>query len=205
MNYRSFAVGILFVLTTSALGQATVIESTTRRDRLWHSKLRPSKYFDASAPSRRFWTEVDYLLWWRKPICPKPAALTTGSPADANPGALGQPNTRVVLGETRFEFQGASGVRPTIGANLTSDDFLSIEVSGFWLQPVYQHGRFASGPDGGPNSYLVYQTPQNEQRSIPFSTPGLVAGVSEIEGESFLWASRAISPLESHCSGAAPG
>jgi hypothetical protein len=52
----------------------------------------------------------DYLLYWMKPVCLKVPFLTSGSPADAGPGAIGQPNTNLLVGSSRFEFSGASGV-----------------------------------------------------------------------------------------------
>src|SRR5437868_5270853 len=58
---------------------------------------------------------LDYLLWWMKPVCLKVPVLTAGSTADAVPGAIGQPNTTVLVGGSRFEFGGASGIRPRVG------------------------------------------------------------------------------------------
>src|SRR5947209_5575566 len=56
-------------------------------------------------PSSCFYAEVDYLLRWFKPVCLTPPLLTIGSPTSAVPGALGQPGTQVVVGEShKFEF-----------------------------------------------------------------------------------------------------
>ena len=48
--------------------------------------------------------EADYILYWLKPVCLKPATLSIGVP--------GQPGTQLVQGLHKFEFGGASGVRP---------------------------------------------------------------------------------------------
>jgi hypothetical protein len=44
-----------------------------------------------------FWFSGEYLLWWTRNNS-LPSLLTTGSPADALPGALGQPRTQVLFG-----------------------------------------------------------------------------------------------------------
>src|SRR5205814_1928701 len=63
----------------------------------------------------RFWARIDYLLWWMK-NGPLPFPLvTTGNPADAVPGALGQPGTRIPLGDSNIHFDGAYGMRFALG------------------------------------------------------------------------------------------
>jgi len=92
----------------------------------------------------RCWTSVDYLLWWLKPVCLKPPTLTLGSPADAVPGAVGQPHTQVFLGDHQFEFSGASGMHLEAGAYLTADQFLSFAVGGFLLEKAEASESFHS-------------------------------------------------------------
>lgn len=47
----------------------------------------------------RFWVDADFLLWWTKSNN-LPPLLTTGSPTDLIPGALGQSGTSVLYGGT---------------------------------------------------------------------------------------------------------
>src|SRR4051812_32561347 len=61
-----------------------------------------------------FWASAEYLLWWVK-AGPLPLPLiATGSTADPLPGALGQPGTSLVFGNTHNDYHTFSGVR--IGA-----------------------------------------------------------------------------------------
>lgn len=129
---------------------------------------------------------VDYLLWWMKPVCLKVPFLTAGSPADAVPGAVGQPNTQLLVGKSRFEFGGASGFRPRLGMWLTPDGFLAAEVEGFDLATVASHQGFTTQP-GSPPTYLPFQAPDNSQQALPFSTPGVVNGSVAATGTSHLW------------------
>jgi Putative beta barrel porin-7 (BBP7) len=131
------------------------------------------------------WVEGEYLLWWMKPVCLKVPVLTSGSPTDAVPGALGQPNTNLLLGESKFEYSGASGFRPTAGFWLTSDQFLAVEVGGFWLDDVSATKSYLAA--GGAPTYIPFQTPTNAQSALPFTLPGVVNGAISATGSSHLW------------------
>jgi len=132
------------------------------------------------------WAHVDYLLWWLKPVCLKPPTLTVGSPADAVPGAVGQPHTQVVQGDHKFEFNGASGIRPSVGVWLTADQFLSLEAEGFLLEQAAASESFRSA-GGGTASFIPFQDPGNVNQALPFSIPGVVNGSSVAIGRSRLW------------------
>lgn len=129
-----------------------------------------------------FTAGVEYLLWWIKPVCLTVPTITAGSPADAVPGAIGQPNTRLLAGQTRFEFQGASGYRP-FATWTTPDGFWSAEVKGFELQTVSstQAGR-ATG-----STYIPFTAPDNTPQAVPFTIPGSVEGSYAATGSSRLW------------------
>jgi hypothetical protein len=140
---------------------------------------------DNCSPSR-FWANVDYLLWWLKPVCLKPPTLTLGSAADAIPGAVGQPHTQVVMGDHKFEFSGASGISVGAGTWLTSDQVLSFEVGGFLLEKAEASQSFRSS-NGSPPSYIPFQDPSNVNQALPFGVPGVVNGTSAAVGSSRLW------------------
>src|SRR5439155_25702227 len=97
------------------------------------------------AERQRGWLRVEYLLWWLKPVCLKPPTLTVGSPADAVPGAVGQPGTQVIQGDHKFEFGGASGFNIDVGAWLTSDQVVSFEAGGFLLAKAEARQSYRSG------------------------------------------------------------
>lgn len=141
----------------------------------------------AIAPGGRFYAGLDYLLWWMKPVCLKVPVLTAGSPTDAVPGAIGQPGTRLLVGNGRFEFPGASGLRPRLGAFLTSDGAFATEVEAFSLATVVNQKQ---GSGSGP-TYLPYEATDNTQQALPFSIPGQVNGFVTATGSSHLWGGEA--------------
>lgn len=156
---------------------------------------------DASAEPYRIWSgcgvelggfygSLDYLLWWMKPVCLKVAALTAGAPGDTVPGALGQPGTMLLVGQSRFEFSGASGVRPKLGLGLTPDGSLAVEVEGFSLETVAARQAYQSSP-GSPPTYIPYTAPDATQQALPFTVPGLVNGSVLATGSSHLWGAEA--------------
>jgi hypothetical protein len=134
----------------------------------------------------RLYGSVDYVLWWRKPVCLQPATLTTGRSTDAVPGALGQPNTQVVLGSHRFEFDGTSGVRPFVGGFLTSGGCLALEGEGLIMERAASGQSFRS-TSSTPATFLPFQSPTNAQQALPFTIPGAINGSASAIGSSRLW------------------
>ncbi len=134
----------------------------------------------------RIWAEADYVLYWLKPVCNTVPTITVGSIADAQPGVPGQPNTQLIQGLHKFQFGGASGIRPRLGAWLTDDDFLGVEVEGFALERVAASQNVITGNGGAP-TYLVFQNPNNSPGALAFGIPGVVAADSWAVGRSQLW------------------
>jgi|GEM_PF-2090140 len=133
-----------------------------------------------------FWTELEYLLWWMKPVCQKKPLLNTGSESDAVPGAAGQPNTRPILGSSKYEMPAASGARATIGFWLPEYQEFGWEASGFWLPEVRNTHAFSSFA-GSPATYLPYTDQNNISQALPFTIPGQVEGGIVATGSSELW------------------
>lgn len=84
-----------------------------------------------------FWVGVDYLNWRIKngPL-PNPM-ITSGSLADAVPGALGQPGTRVLAGgnsSNGMDYGPFSGIRMNAGFFLDDERMFSFEGSAFLLE-----------------------------------------------------------------------
>lgn len=74
----------------------------------------------------RVWANAELLLWWMKPPSSRPL-LTTGSENDPFPGAIGQPNTRVLYGENDGAFGTQPGLRLSIGGWLDRDHDIGVE------------------------------------------------------------------------------
>jgi hypothetical protein len=64
------------------------------------------------------WLIADYLLWWVRHGPVNAPLVTTGSPADAAPGAIGQPSTALLFGNETVSFGTFSGVRLAGGFTL---------------------------------------------------------------------------------------
>lgn len=144
---------------------------------------------DEPAPDR-VWLAGDYMLRWLKPVCLTRPVLTVGNPADQVPGAIGQPGTKLIIGDHKFEFDGVSGGRVTLGVWLSSEPLLAFEASGFLLPRATARLEFHSS-NGSPASYLAFQTPTNAQDAVPFSVPGSVDGRMTASGSSELWGAEA--------------
>lgn len=94
----------------------------------------------------RFWIGADYLLWWTKGDR-LPALVTSGSPTDAVPGALGQPGTQTLFGGD-YDSRVRSGVRLRGGYWFTPDQTFGIDATFFFLGG--QSAGFYDGSDGIP-------------------------------------------------------
>jgi hypothetical protein len=90
-------------------------------------------------PFRTQWYfKGEYLLWWTQSDR-VPALVTTGSPTNPFPGALGNPDTRILFGNSELERGPQSGFRLTAGVWLDPDTDEALEMSGFWLAPSSAH------------------------------------------------------------------
>lgn len=98
-------------------------------------------------PSQRLWVSADYLLWWVKNGPLGVPLVTTGSLADAAPGALGQPGTRVLFGNNSIDYGTFSGMR--IGAGIPIGERLGFEASYFLLES--RTGGFSASSDAAGN------------------------------------------------------
>jgi len=99
---------------------------------------RPDLYDYVSStgcrPTPQFWFSTEYLYWWVKPSPGTVPLVTTGSAADAIPGAIGQPHTATLFGGSDYNFPGMSGVRATLGGWIDRDNKWGVEASGFLLE-----------------------------------------------------------------------
>jgi hypothetical protein len=93
----------------------------------------PPVFADAALDgfATRYWVGVDYLLWWTKGDR-LPPLITSGSPSDAVPGALGQPGTQVLFGGD-YDSRVRSGVRVRGGYWFTPDQTFGMDATFFFL------------------------------------------------------------------------
>jgi hypothetical protein len=151
----------------------------------------------------RTWASADYLLWWVR-NAPVPAALVTaGNPAIGvaagvfTSGAIGQPGTQVLFGNSSSNFDAMSGVRFTMGQWLDSSDTIGIEGTGFLL--FRQNSGFSAGSNaaGSPALYFPVFSPTanggaGAERAFPISDPlrGFAGSVA-INSSLQLWGAEA--------------
>ncbi len=150
------------------------------------------------ASRNRLWFNGEYLMWWMRGVS-LPPLVTTGSPNDLIPGALGQPNTRVLFGGGTVDDGMRSGARFSGGWWCDDEHTLGIELGGFFLaqrgvnfingsngspalfRPFFNSG-FAFNPDTGT---FVPITPSEDAEQVAF--PGVLAGSIAIRLETQLW------------------
>src|SRR5262249_40418979 len=80
----------------------------------------------------RFWVQSDFLLWFIKNGPLNVPLVTTGSSSDSNPGALGQPHTRVLFGNDSLDFGATPGGALNVGGWFDADRRFGVE-GGFFI------------------------------------------------------------------------
>jgi hypothetical protein len=145
--------------------------------------------------SFRLWTSAEFLYWWDKKQ-PIPANLvTSGSPADRLPGALGQPNSQVLFGPHHLGYDGFAGLRGATGFWLDPDQVFGVEAGAFFLENRANINTFrsltATSPllslrridqPGGTEDAFVITAP-----AVRGSTVGLLSGGIVLRTDSRLW------------------
>ncbi len=123
------------------------------------------------------WFNIDYVLMWMK-AAPAPGPLaTTGSFLDPLPGALGQPNTRVVFGNSEISNNAFSGMRVGAGTWIDEARTIGYEASGFTLEHRRNFQAINSNNNGVP--FLArpfFDVQLNQEDALPVSIPGFQAG-----------------------------
>jgi hypothetical protein len=139
--------------------------------------------------SARFYARGEYLLWWTRGQ-QLPALVTTGSPADMPPGAIGQPNTQVLFGASEVDTQIRSGGRLTIGYWLDEPGTLGVEASGFYMEPHATH--FSRNSNG---SLLLAQPFFAEdmaaEQALLIASPGALSGSVGASTSTQFWGAQA--------------
>ena len=135
---------------------------------------------DEEAP--RVWFQSEFLLWWVS-RAPTPPLVTAGSSADAVPGALGQPGTRVLYGGENVGFGASPGVRLGLGGWIDDERAWGVAASGFFLGV---NPRSVSFAPGGPGTAVLAQpviTPGLGESSYVTAFPGALRGDLRVDSQ----------------------
>lgn len=145
------------------------------------------------------WARADYLLWWIK-AGPRGPLVTTG-PAEGG-GTLGEPGTRIIFGDSDFDFGGRSGVRLTLGGWCDPCQTLGFQSSAFVLEKNSVGFTARSDAGGNPTVSLpVTVVNDGSQNGYFLGIPDLRAGGVAISSGSRLWGweTNAVTSLGSGC------
>jgi hypothetical protein len=134
------------------------------------------------AGAYRVWARTDYLLWWMKNAPLPVPVVTTGDPRVGfdpklvntvnTAGAIGQPGTRVLLGDSTIHFPAFSGARLTLGGWLDDDERVGAEANGFVFQRLTNTFSAASDSAGNPPLYFpIFSGIAGAERAVPIADP----------------------------------
>ena len=110
-------------------------------------------------PPALIWGNIEFLGWWRKGR-ETPPLVTIGDPADAVPGAIGEPGTQLLFGGDRIGERIRPGGRINLGVWIDPYETVGVGLNFYGLGE--QTTRFNVSSDGAP---LL---------AIPFFDPGFV-------------------------------
>jgi hypothetical protein len=135
---------------------------------------------------------LEYLLWWTKDG-PVPGPLvTTGSPTNLHPGALGMPGTVVLYGGSGIDYRAHSGGRLTLDYWLDDGQSFGIEATGFVLETHTASFGIDSDRSGAPviaRPFFNAQTGQPDAEVI--TAPQTFLGGIDVFSDSRLWGAEA--------------
>ena len=132
---------------------------------------------DPKPDTYQLWARSEYLLWWVK-SAPLPVPIvTTGNPNVGFPvlstaGAIGQPSTQVLLGDSAQGLGAFSGLRFTLGGWVDPGRTFGFEAGGFVLEN--RTATFAAGSDaaGNPPLYFPRFSPSaGMEEALPIADP----------------------------------
>ena len=184
------AVGLLLVSGSLVFGQTispmTLEQPPTPGDtEPMASGNQPISFQDNSNRTGEVRLSADYLLWWVRRAPTGGPLVTTGSLNDFIPGALGQPNTRVLFGDQPIGYNPSSGMR--IGAGIELNSLLILEGNYFFLGR--QSVRFSAAADATGNPLIgrpIFNNQTGLQDDFATSNPGAWAGRTDIDSSTAL-------------------
>lgn len=131
------------------------------------------------------WAEIEFLRWaYRGSVLPP--LVTVGAAADSIPGAIGQPNTRLLFGGGSTGTEWASGVRVRLGGPLGPNSPYGWDFGWFYTHPQTTQSAFVSG-GVAVLARPFYDTLAGRPASFVFGLPGLVDGSVSALTRTTLW------------------
>jgi hypothetical protein len=133
----------------------------------------------------RVWARFEYLLWWVRNGPLNTPLVTTGSPTDAVPGALGQPGTQVLFGDRPLNYGSLSGIRLSAGYDLTNG--FGLDAGYFALERSAV--TFSAVSDGNGNPLIARPVFNNQgpaENAYLYALPGTAAGSVSVSSQSRL-------------------
>jgi hypothetical protein len=133
----------------------------------------------------KVWFKAEYLLWWIRSGPVNAPLVTTGSPQDAVPGALGQSGTQVLFGDRPLSFGAVSGLRFDAGFELGSG--LGIDVGYFALER--RAVGFAAVSDANGNPLIarpVFNNQTAAENAYLYALPSTASGSVLVQSQSQL-------------------
>lgn len=152
----------------------------------------------------RFYVEASYLLWWTKGK-QLPALVTGGSVADTVPGALGQPSTVELIGNSTVDDQLRSGALFRAGLWFDEDQTIGVEGSFFFLQPRFS--QFIAAPNNSVLLALPFfavgtqtlpdgtQQELAQEDALVLASPGVTSGNVRVSTSNHFWGADADARL----------
>ncbi|MBI1830871.1 MAG: BBP7 family outer membrane beta-barrel protein [Planctomycetes bacterium] len=136
-------------------------------------------------PNEAFWVHGEYIGTFLRPMRTPLPLVTTGSEFDARPGAIAQPATSVLFGNSSVDYGMQSGARFEAGTFLDAGNRFSLELAGFFVLPNSQSFNAVSDANGNPViSRPIFNTADNVEGAFLNALPGKIAGTLSIESKS---------------------
>lgn len=180
---------------------AVPVDSKTDISKLQPSPVlteAPSVCMTCLEPGPRVWFDAEYLLWWTKPGPVPFPVVTTGVAPDAPIGAIGQPNTRVLLGNGDVDQGLQNGGRFTGGYWFGEEHCWGVEGGYFFLaSSSVTQSVSSSGLPGSPILTIPFLdvtlptanavgTPLSQENSTFLANPNPAAGGRPFAGTGVL-------------------
>jgi hypothetical protein len=132
--YRTLlAVTALFVISTPTFAQETAAIFAPVAD---------------ADESLRYWARAEYLLWWIRGEHASVPLATTGPIGVSRSGALGEPNTGVLIGPD-LNYRPNSGGKLFLGGWIDAAQTIGVEATGFCLETHTIHEKVYSNRTNG--------------------------------------------------------
>lgn len=151
-----------------------------------HNDAAEALHDDHIGPDESFWFRGAYLLWWFKSGPLPVPVVTTGSTTGR--GALDQPDTTVLFGNSKFNYENFNGFLLESGLWLDEHHYWGLEAGGFLFEKKSTSNEFSSDVNGNP---VLARPATNTLTSMPFgflvSSPSAFSGSIAISSSARLW------------------